>query len=467
MSSSTDSPYRRHEEDSVEVDYESDLETNIDFDEATGIATFPSGMRYSVNALDIGTRDAVIKALSPSSKLTLRGCSPRGEEYVFLLSETKEYHVRAPRGSGPYYSSYDGPSCSCRQDERSVGLQHPCRHTLWLCDQILSQMVPLPRDFYTWAIDGYTAEHGNVCDYISDYHLDVLADSLRCDIMAGEPSKTRLRRIQTAREILAALSGTSVHNYRPDLTGDNAGRRVVKEGDLEETIFRMLLQNDSLLSYFLGSMRDHGPLNPRFRRFRDRANAAFNAFDCYVKASDLQKVSLSKNLQWCRTTIKNILDQIKSIITQSMRELDDCDGRAAANTLVYILDQVVARNENHDDIVQRGVSRVGHIEGQTNHTNKINLFNDLIVESNHNFILDVLDNLQPEFVGHLMPDLSRIERLITDTNVPQSYLNKLADIISNLGGTSSRPVSESPASSRKRTSQESGLYPKRIRGAES
>ncbi|KAI1431148.1 hypothetical protein GGR50DRAFT_681098 [Xylaria sp. CBS 124048] len=464
MSTSMASHNRGQAEDSPELDYESDIDTSIDFDESTGTATFPSGMRYSVHGLDMGTRDAVIKALGPSSKLTLRGCSPRGQEYVFLVSETIDYHVRAPCGNDPYRSIYDGPSCSCQQDERSIGLQqHPCRHTLWLCDQVLSQMVPLPEDSYTWAIDGYTVEHGNVCDYISDYHLDVLADSLRCDIMTGETLKTRPRRIQTAREILATLSGTPVDQYRPDLTGRNVGKRVVKEGDLEETIFRMLLQNDSLLSYFLESMRNHEPLNPRFRRFRDRADAALEAFDNYIKASDLQKAGISKNPQWCRTTFKNISDQIKSMITQSKRELDECDGRAAANTLLYILDQVVCRNEDHDDVVRTGGGRGGHNEGQSNHSKKINLFNDLIVESEDNFILDVLDKLQVEFVDHLFPDLRRIQRTIANTNVPQSYLDKLTDIISNLRVASSRSGSEPATSSRKRTSEDNDRYPKRVR----
>ncbi|GAW18226.1 hypothetical protein ANO14919_077000 [Xylariales sp. No.14919] len=458
MSISRGSQSRRRDEDSAELTYDSDIDTSIDFDETAGTATFPSGMRYTVHGLDPGTKDAVTRALGTPSKLALRGCSPRGQGYVFLISETIEYHVRAPYGSGPY----DGPSCSCRQDERSVGLQHPCRHTLWLCDQILSQLVPLPSDPHTWRIDGYTTKHGNVCDYIPDYHFDVLADSLRCDIMAGEPLKPRPRRIQTAREILATLSGNSVETYRPDLTGENVGKRVVKEGDLEETIFRMLLQNDSLFSYFLASMRDREPLNPRFRRFRDRADAALDAFDKYVKASDLERVELSKNPQWCYKTFKDILEQIRSIILYSERELDDFDRRAAANTLVYILDQIVGRNEDHD-AVRLNDDDGSCTEDQLKNTRKINLCNELIVESSHNFILDILDKLPLEVVNHLMPDLSRIERTIANTNAPQSYRNKLGDIIARLRGVSSRSGSEPAESSRKRASQDDDRYAKRVK----
>ncbi|KAI1127713.1 hypothetical protein F5Y10DRAFT_277928 [Nemania abortiva] len=457
MSTSAGSQSRRREDDSAETNYESDIDTSIDFDEAAGIASFPSGTRYSIHDLDPGTKDAIVKALGTPSKLTLRGCSPREQGYVFLISETIDYHVRAPYGVGPF----DGPSCSCRQDERSVGLQHPCRHTLWLCDQILSQLVPLPRDPYTWRIDGYTTKHGNVCDFISDFHFDVLADSLRCDVMAGESLKPRPCRIQTAREILATISGNPVDQYRLDLTGEAVGKRVVKEGDLEETIFRMLLENDSFFSYCLTSMRKYEPLNPRFRRFRDRANAALDAFDRYVKASDLERGELSENPQWCYKTFKDILEQIKAIIINLERELHSFDRRAAADTLVYILDQVVSRNEDHGTVHDENE---GESHGEDQSTNeKINLYTKLVVESHHNFILDILDKLPPESTNHLLPVLSRIERAVAATNVPRSFLEKLGEIIARPRSASSRSGSEPAGSSRKRSNQDTDRHPKRIK----
>ena len=458
MSSSSGSSLgQRLEFDPAEFSYRSDMDTSIDFDETTGIATFPSGNRYSIHNLQPGTKNAVTRALSTPSKLSVRGCSSRRQSYVFLISETIEHHVRAPYGGGPY----DGPSCSCRQDERSVGLQHPCRHTLWLCDQILSQLVPLQSDPYSWLEDGYTRKHGNVCDFISDFGFDVLADNLRCDIVAGESSRPRPHRIKAAREILAALSGSSVDHYRPDLTGETARRRVVKEGDLEATIFRMLLQNDSLLSYFLALMRDHESLNPRFRRFRDRTDAALEAFDTYISASDLRRIELSKNPQWCYATFKDISEQIRAIIV-SDRDLDDLDRRAAASTLVYILDQVVSRNEDHDLV--RGRNDDGnHGEEQSKDSRKINLCNELIVESSHNFMLDILEELQSEFVDHLLPDLGRIERALANTNVPWTYCNKLRDIISRLRSAPSGVQSETTEGSRKRTSQDGDRPPKRVK----
>ncbi|KAI1168852.1 hypothetical protein F5B18DRAFT_646630 [Nemania serpens] len=458
MSSSVGPATRRRESDSVESSNESDIDASIDFDETTGIASFPSGTRYSIHGLDAGTKDGVVKALSTSSKLALRGCAARGQGYVFLVSETIDYHVRTPHGSGPY----DGPSCSCRQDETSAGLQHPCRHTLWLCDQILSQLVPLPSDPHTWRIDGYTTQHGDVCDFISDFHFDVLADSLRCDIMAGERLKPRPRRIRTAREILATLSGNSVDTYRPDLMGETREKRVVKEGDLEETLFRMLLENDSLLTYFLTSMRKYAPLNPKFRRFRDRADSALDAYDSYIKASDLQRTELSKTPQWCYKTFKDISAQIKAIIIYSEKELDDDDSRAAAATLVYILDQVMSRNEDHDAVHDKNDSHT-HIQGQSNDAGKINLCSELVIESSHNFILDILEMLPPAFVRPLLPDLSRIEQAIVNTNVPRPYLDKFGEIIAYLRGANSRSAFEPAERSRKRTNQDNERYSKRAK----
>lgn len=96
MSTSRGSQNRRREEDSAETAYESDIDTSISFDETAGIATFPSGMKYSVHGLDPGTRDAVAKALNTSSQLTLRGCSPRGQGYVFLISEPQSIMSAQP-----------------------------------------------------------------------------------------------------------------------------------------------------------------------------------------------------------------------------------------------------------------------------------------------------------------------------------------------------------------------------------
>ncbi|KAI0195966.1 hypothetical protein F4808DRAFT_452794 [Astrocystis sublimbata] len=464
------SPKRKREEESPEPAYESDIDSSIDFDETTGIATFPSGRRYSVHGLDIGTRDTVIRALAtpdnPSKpKLAFRGCSSREQEYVFLVSETIEYHVKVPYGRS---SRHNGPGCSCRGGGQVTGLRHPCRHTLWLCDQILNQLVPLSSDPYTWMIDGYTTEHGNVCDYVKDFHFDVLADSLRCDIKPGDGP--RPRRIQTAREILATLSGKPIRDYRPDLTGEHLGKKVVKEGDLEETIFRMLLANDSLLEYFLGSMRNHGSLNPRFRRFRDRADATLQAFDEYRRATDLKRAELQKDPAWCYRTFNDILKQINSILKQirsimihSERKLDDFDQRAAASTLVYILDQIISRNDDGNATHSRDGSD-SHDSAQADEARKFNLFNELIVESGHlHSILDTLDELQPEHVNHLLPDLSRIEQSLVQANVHGSYRSKLGRIISHLRDTGSISGPEPAGSSRKRTSHGDDRYHKRIR----
>ncbi|KAI0394003.1 hypothetical protein F5Y17DRAFT_466509 [Xylariaceae sp. FL0594] len=463
MSSSPDSQSRKPEDDIAENPYESDIDTSIEFDEATGIATFPSGTQYSVNSLDTATREAVINAINTSSKLALRGCTAREQGYVFLISETIDYHVRTPYGGG----LYGGPSCSCKSDEQSAGLQHPCRHSLWVCDQIVSQLVPLPSSPYTWNLDGFPQDTGNVCDYIADYHFDVLADSLRCDITAGEALKPRPRRVQTAREILATLSETPVEQYRPDLTGENDGRRVVKEGDLEGTIFRMLLRNDSILSYFLASMRDHEPLNPRFRHFRDRTDTAVNAFDLYVNASDSERGALSKDPHWCYKTIKDVCEQIKSVILYYDRGLDDHDRRAAANTLVYILGQVVSRNAEHL------ANRRGDSPWSSSQSGRSKTFNlcRLLVESNSTFILDILDQAPlKEFLHPLVPELGRIEEAARrqaagNSNIPwlSAYVEKLGDIVSRQDRPCSRSSTGAAESSRKRMSEEIDRYAKRVR----
>ncbi|KAI8632164.1 hypothetical protein F5Y19DRAFT_472186 [Xylariaceae sp. FL1651] len=448
MSTSTGSQSRRREEDSAESAYESDIDSGFDLDEASGIAIFPSGMRYSLHALDIGTREAVIKSISTPSKLALRGCSSRDQDYVFLVSESIEYHVRAGQTGSPY----EIPSCSCQQDERVTGFQHPCRHTLWVCDQIASQILPHQSQPYTLHLNGYPSEEGNLCDYIPDYHFDALADGLHCDIKVGESANPSPRRIQTAREILATISETPVEQFRTDLHELEMEKRIIAKKDLEQTIFRMLLRNDSFFSYFLSSMRHYDLLNPRFRRFRDQADTALAAFDKHVMLSFEERRCSLKNFKWCVNTFKHIEQQIKSIILNSERELDDVDRRAAAHTLVYVLDRVLDHHQDHK-----------HKDRDDEPETVINLCDALIVKSDKSYILDVLEEFPAESISHLAPELCRIQEKATNIHIPQSYINKLQRTIYRLRSSSSSPEPEPAQGSRKRSSQDYDRNTKRVK----
>ncbi|KAI1493146.1 hypothetical protein F5X96DRAFT_267069 [Biscogniauxia mediterranea] len=426
-----------------ETDYDSDTDSGFDVDEESSMVTYPSNMTYSLHALDEHTRSHVINALSTdsTSKIVLRGCQSRGQDFIFELSELVEYTVR----TGTANSQYAQPSCNCEQYRRGGP---PCRHTLWLCDQITSQMLPYPEESLTLTPDGYSEQLGNACDQIPEFQFDVLADSLQCDLASqGQETIPSPRRVQTVREMLATLNETPVDEYRPDLFDPKKGKRVVKSGDLEQTIFRMLLRNHEFFSYFLSSMRNYDLLNPQFRRFRNRADAALAGLDEYAEHASEQGALGRKDVEWCARNLNDICLQILSAIFSTETRLDEYGMRAAARTLIHILREVVDRNK---DIGPPSLPK-----------DRRNLYFRLIGDKDRKFVLKVLENINPSAISHLMAHLVVIEEKILQFGVPPSYINKLRDIMSHVRSQSSS--SGFATGSRKRTSQGQDRRAKRMK----
>ncbi|KAI1504436.1 hypothetical protein F5X99DRAFT_40552 [Biscogniauxia marginata] len=431
-------------EEDEETDYDSDTESGFDVDEENAMVTYPSNMTYSLHALDEDSRQTVINALSTdsTSKIVLRGCQSRDHDFIFELSELVEYTVR----TGTANSRYAQPSCNCEQARREGP---PCRHTLWLCDQITSQMLPYPEESLTLTVDGYSEQLGNACDQIPEFQFDVLADSLQCDVASqGQETSPSPRRVQTVREILATLNETPVDEYRPDLFDPKKGKRVVKSGDLEQTIFRMLLRNHEFFSYFLSSMRNYDLLNHRFRRFRNRADAALAGLDEYTEDHSQQGALGRKDVEWCARNLNDICLQISSAIFSTETGLDVYDLRAAARTLIHVLGQVVDRNR---DVGPASLAK-----------DRRNLYFRLVGDKDRKFVLKVLENIQPSAVGHLTPHLVAIEEKILRFGAPPSYVNKLRDIISHVR-SHQRSSSGFATGSRKRTGQGQDRRAKRMK----
>ncbi|KAI1329629.1 hypothetical protein F5Y16DRAFT_397277 [Xylariaceae sp. FL0255] len=448
MSASTNFQSQGRVEDSGESSYESDGDAGFEYDERSNIAVFPSGIRYSLLELDIGTRESVVKAINASSKFasrfTLRRYQDRNDHYVFLLSESTEHHVRLGKTNGRYVF----PSCSCQQDGTGGYLeQHPCRHTLWFCDQIAKQILPYQHQPYSLGMAGWTTKEGNLCDDVELYGLDMLATGLNCVSFEN--------RVRTAREILATIGGTSVQELRGDLQDSN---QVIKQGDLEQTVFRMLLHNDALYSYFLSSLRHFERLNPRFRPFRDQVDAALTALDELPRNSLAQ--DFHKEFDRCFTRFKHVEQQIMSLRLHSEpdRELDEFDQRAAVYTLIVVLCRALEYYQNrewrneHGEIVP------------------FNLCQKLIDESSPHFILDLLGEFDSEILRYFSHDLAKLAAKLVEKRMPQSYIDKLNSIISIVNADTSTSESEAAESSRgnrssnqKRSSQELEHSAKRVK----
>ncbi|XDG07149.1 hypothetical protein ABKA04_006764 [Annulohypoxylon sp. FPYF3050] len=389
---------------------ESETEPDFDFDD-DGYMTSPSDLRYSLDLLDDETRDNVTRAVEDPSQFVLRGCQAGDGRCLFLITEPVEYTIR----TGVEESGYGIPSCTCESGERG---ESPCRHILWLFDQITSQVLGVQRTPFTLSHHGFPTELGNPYDAISNFHLDMLADSLHCDVFGQSPDPNP-RRVQETREILASLNEVPIDEYRPDLfEHPRKGKKVIKRGDLEQTIFRMLLCNDDFFQYFLSLMRADELNKNRFRSLQHRADAALAGLREYAETPPLQDVAQPKDVEWCAMHLAMITHQIHSVIHNTDRPLETWELRAAARTAIHVLEQVVDHNE---DVGPSNLPK-----------EKRNLFFRLIGDQDRNFAVDVLSSIPPQILGPWIDDLAAIQENILELGAPGSYTTRLSSLITHL-----------------------------------
>ncbi|KAK6948662.1 hypothetical protein Daesc_010432 [Daldinia eschscholtzii] len=427
---------RRLQVEEVEGSSSSESDTEQDFDiDDDGFMVSPSNLRYSLDLLDEETRENVNRAIEVPPQFTLRGCQAGDERCLFLITEPVEFTVR----TGSEQSGYGVPSCTCESGERG---ESPCRHILWLFDQITSQVLGVQRSPLSLTEYGYPAELGNPYDAISDFHLDMLADSLHCDIV-GQTPEPSARRVREAREMLAWLHGVPADEYRPDLfekknshnhnprTG--RGRRAVKRGDLEQTIFRMLLRNDDFFQYFLASMRGGASAGDeedeeeeevesysnRFRILQRRADAALAGLGRYAEDPMLQRIARPKDVKWCAEHVSRATRQVYGVIHNTDRPLLGWELRAAAGAAVHILERVV---EDWDRDV--GPAELPRAER--------NLYLRLIGEEDRNFVVDILASIPPEILGPWVDELTALQRRIAEKGAPVAYTARLSSLVSHL-----------------------------------
>ncbi|KAI2619407.1 hypothetical protein GGS26DRAFT_573054 [Hypomontagnella submonticulosa] len=389
---------------------ESDMEQDFDIDE-DGFMVSPSSLKYSLDLLDEETRDNVTRAIEVPSQFVLRGCQAGEERCLFLITEPVEYTVR----TGTERSGYGVPSCTCDSGERG---ESPCRHILWLFDQITSQVLGVQRNPFVLTQYGYPAELGNPYDAISDFHIDMLADSLHCDIV-GQSADPNPRRVRETREMLASLNEVPTDEYRPDLfSNPRKGKHVIKRGDLEQTIFRMLLRNDDFFQYFSTSMRADELHKNRFRSLQYRADAALDGLQQYANNSALQDVAYPKNINWCAAHLAKVMSQIYAVIHNTDRPLESWELRAAARTAIHVLGRVVEHNR---DVGPMGLPKENR-----------NLYHHLIGSQDLDFVVDVLASIPPEVLGPFIDDLAAIQEKIVEHGAPASYIARLGALVSHL-----------------------------------
>lgn len=384
-------------------------------DDSSTVVRSPSRLTYSINHLSESTQNAVRGAFREPPRIALEKCRRIDDTYAFQMTElvTRSIRIRAPEDGNSQLT------CSCGQGGE------PCEHLLWLLDQVVKQTVyeqdstkPL-----NMTESGFPSELGDPFQSISNHHLDLLADGIHCRVVTPDSEyddELDSRRIQDSRELLSSVYGVSAEDYRPDIFTNPVGKDILRQQDLDYSVFRMLLDNHHFFHYFLSLSRETDFLKDQFRKYSQRVDHILSILDSYSASLATSDPYISgetpPDVTWAAAHIVGTIDLVKSELYHRQRPLRVSQAISAARSLVHILESVVARNRD----AHPGPSRVAR-----------NLYLCLVGDRDRSFVIDALE-LLPEAASQFLPALEAALESLQVNGAPATYVDKFHKLLARL-----------------------------------
>ncbi|KAL4730496.1 hypothetical protein ACLX1H_002532 [Fusarium chlamydosporum] len=382
----------RHEDTSSESEIDSNSSESGDdsseFDDENESSTIrsPTKLTYLVDHLPETTQSIIRETFREPPKIALEKCRRIENTYAFQMTELVTRSVRI-------HASEDGTSkltCSCRDDGQL------CRHLLWLLDQIANHTLydediskPL-----RMSAAGYAEATGDPFQNISKYRLDVLAEGLHSHLVTPDSeydNEPDAFRVQEAREILSSLYNMDPNEFRPDIFDRlSLGKKIIKHHDLEQTIFRMLLDNHHFFHYFRSLSGSQDLIKDPFHKLAQRIDRVLRDLDTETPSSDIES---PRDVPWAASHILGCVRRMRHEIYTRERPLDAREALSAARNLVHVLSSVVSHNKENGS---RSLPRIDR-----------NLYLRLIGDRDQDFILNIL-NLIPEAASQFLHTLEEI-----------------------------------------------------------
>ncbi|KAK4164252.1 hypothetical protein QBC43DRAFT_353598 [Cladorrhinum sp. PSN259] len=421
-----------------EWDQDEDEETN---DNNKHIVSSPTGLHYNISQLPHKTQQVVrglfnqtIDQGPPPISLELCGIKEdddgSGIFYAFQMHEVVPCSVRIGNRKSNRFST---PKCEC-PDARYRNLR-PCKHLIWLFDRISKQtLFDHDPDFeLTLTEAGYPEEIRDIYEQISQTRLDVLADGLHCDISEADsdsapPSPARINEV---REMVASLAGVKpweLDGYRPDLNSAYNQNTIVHRGDLEATLFSLLLSSHSLAEWVRSELEPTDPAVDPFRKIHQQVSRIVSELETY-SSSLLRDESAStipqqqkrkaaegpRDVAWAATQIQQCVRKIEKLVSRGSSPLSVPARASAARALVGILKLVVSRNINLHP-------------GET--ADDRNLYMRLVGNHDTGFVYSGLDLLvdQSQFIEELEGIMDQLGRY----GAPTTYVANMRDLIARM-----------------------------------
>ncbi|KAK3341160.1 hypothetical protein B0T25DRAFT_635393 [Lasiosphaeria hispida] len=425
-------------------------ESDWDDDEETpDTVSSPTGLKYNIAHLSDRTQKVVrglFNAQDPP-RISLELCGIKEDDphgggvfYAFQMHEVAPCSIRiGPRNS----KRFSVPKCEC-PDARYRHIR-PCKHLIWLFDRISKQALfdHDPESHLTLTELGYPEELGDPFRQISEIRLDVLVDSLHCDTTApnSDTAPPNPARVKQAREIVAAVAGIQprdVDRYRLDLeTSYSSGAPLVRPGDVEATLFSLILASHSLAACLRAELSASDPAVDPFRAIQQRALRVITELDDYSASLKDSAVAAARkvqgkeaegprNVSWAATQIRHCVSQIERIVSRGSHPLADSARASAARALVGIL--LAVANHNVDSHAGDSVD-------------DRNLYMCLLGNYDTGFVYSALDTLVDQ--SQFIEELEDVMDLLGRSGAPVSYVANIRGLITRMrsytAGSGRRP----------------------------
>ena len=400
-------------DDESSSDSESESETSDIDDETSPVIQSPTRITYLVDHLPEKTRATIRDTFKEPPKIALQKCRLIDHTYAFQMTEVVTRSVRI-RASGDGVARL---SCSCRDDDE------PCGHVLWLLDQVLKQTLYDydPQKPVKMTALGFAEEMGDPFQSIADHHLNILADGLHCHLVTPDSeydNEVDVYRATEARELLSSIYSSDPEEYRPDITSRRFTRKdIIKQNDLDQSVFRMLLDNHHFFDYFRSLSQPLDPINDIFRKISQRVDHISRDLDHFASSTNVENTAESpRNVTWAANHISGSIGLIKRAIYTRDHPLTLPETISAARTLVHILEVVVSRNRD----VHSGANRLER-----------NLYLRLIGDRDQDFVIGVL-NLIPGAASQFLNNLESIFDQLGAHGAPATYFEKFRSLLGRL-----------------------------------
>lgn len=471
--------------DAEDSDASTEGDDDDDEDTRTVLSSPYSKISYDISNLDQDTQSEVRQLFreTPASEpppLVLQWCQFNQDQednqfYAFQLHEVVPRSIRI----GSPTSKYHQARCNCMGDSPK-----PCKHLIYLLDQLnsITGEKVLDEPVQTLRPDGAPTQMDQPFDKIANFHLDLLASNLHCDVGSPESQATiNPVRLEETRELLAAVGNSdaddyAVKHFRPDIFEQDRDlllhqHDILTDDDLTKTVAKMLMTNNDFFAYFLKLLGPTSRARDCFRNIQRHIDRVLRELDAYYRqtatTSEQQQQTMAahsaaggpRDVAWAASHILRAVSTIQYLLQNREDAPSPAERASAARTLVRILHTVVF-DWNRDITSSTSAGTTTATTTTTTagssstplaaafpgsiHTNLyLRLMNTQTTPTSKSFILDSLANLPEQ--NQWIETLEEIESKLTTYAPPPTYMMRLRNLIT-LMRSSRRPAA--PAATR-------------------